>query len=204
MGVCFSYKLGKVEQMSQISTLRTAVVVEDSILSKVGFVLGGVLFLALMAQISFPIPGSPVPVTGQTLGALLLGTAYGASLGFTTLFFYLLAGVAGAPIFTTHTSGIDHLSGATGGYLVGMLVASTVTGYLASRKWDQKIATVIPTMLIGTAIIFSFGLFWLQHRTGQSWSWTVSKGFTPFIIGEVLKIAIASTALPTLWKFVRK
>jgi biotin transport system substrate-specific component len=85
-----------------------------------------------------------------------------------------------------------------------MLVASLVTGFLAGRKWDQKIATVIPTMLIGTVIIFSFGLVWLQHRTGQSWSWTVSKGLTPFILGEVLKIAIASTALPTLWKFVRK
>ena len=190
--------------MSQVSTLRTAVVVEDSVVSKFGFVIGGVLFLAAMAQISFPIPGSPVPVTGQTLGALLLGTAYGASLGFTTLFFYLLAGVAGAPLFTGHSSGVDHLSGATGGYLIGMLVASLVTGFLAGSKWDQKIATVIPTMLIGTVIIFSFGLVWLQHRTGQSWSWTVSKGLTPFILGEVLKIAIASTALPTLWKFVRK
>jgi biotin transport system substrate-specific component len=190
--------------MSQVSTLRTAVVIEDSLVSKVGFLLGGVLFLALMAQISFPIPGSPVPVTGQTLGALLIGTAYGTSLGFTTLFFYLLAGIAGAPIFTSHTSGIDHLSGATGGYLVGMLIASGVTGYLASRKWDQKVKTVIPTMLIGSLIIFSFGLIWLQHRTGQSWSWTISKGLTPFILGEALKIAIASTTFPTLWKFVRK
>jgi biotin transport system substrate-specific component len=212
MGVCFFYKLDLVKsrlnwkdgRMSQITSLRTAVVVEDSIVSKVGFILGGVLFLAAMAQISFPIPGSPVPVTGQTLGTLLLGTAYGATLGFTTLFFYLLAGVAGAPIFTSHTSGVDHLSGATGGYLIGMLVAALVTGYLAGRKWDQRIRTVIPTMLIGTAIIFTFGLAWLHYRTGESWSWTISKGLSPFIIGEALKIAIASTALPTLWKVVRK
>jgi biotin transport system substrate-specific component len=156
--------------MSQISTLRTAVVVEDSAVSKFGFVIGGIFFLALMAQIAIPVPGSPVPVTGQTLGALLLGTAYGSSLGFTTLFFYILAGVAGAPIFTSHTSGFTHLTGATGGYLLGMLVASTVTGFLAGRKWDQKIATVIPTMLIGTAIIFTFGLVWLHQSTGQTWS----------------------------------
>jgi biotin transport system substrate-specific component len=194
----------KVELMSQISTLRTAVVVEDSAVSKFGFVIGGVFFLALMAQIAIPVPGSPVPVTGQTLGALLLGTAYGSSLGFTTLFFYILAGVAGAPIFTSHTSGFDHLTGATGGYLIGMLIASSVTGFLAGRKWDQKIATVIPTMLIGTAIIFTFGLVWLHQSTGQTWSWTFAKGFSPFVIGEFLKIAIASTALPTLWKFVRK
>jgi biotin transport system substrate-specific component len=190
--------------MSQVSTLRTAVSVEDSVVSKVGFVIGGVLFLGAMAQVAFPIPGSPVPVTGQTLGALLLGTAYGASLGFTTLFFYLVAGVAGAPLFTNHSSGIDHLIGATGGYLVGMVISSLITGYLAGRKWDQKISTVIPTMLLGNVIIFTFGLIWLQHVTKQGWSWTFEKGFTPFVFGEVLKIAIASTALPTLWKFVRK
>jgi len=190
--------------MSQISTLRTAVIVEDSVVSKFGFVIGGVFFLALMAQISFPIPGSPVPVTGQTLGALLLGTAYGSALGFSTLFFYILAGIAGAPVFVSHTSGFEHLTGATGGYLVGMLISSAVTGFLAGRKWDQKIATVIPTMLIGTIIIFAFGLFWLHQSTGQTWSWTISKGLSPFIIGEIIKIAIASTALPTLWKFVRK
>ena len=190
--------------MSQVSTLRTAVGVEDSVVSKVGFVIGGVLFLGAMAQIAFPIPGSPVPVTGQTLGALLLGTAYGASLGFTTLIFYLIAGIAGAPLFTNHSSGINHLVGATGGYLVGMALAALVTGYFAGRKWDQKISTVIPTMVIGNLIIFTLGLVWLQHVTKQSWSWTFAKGFTPFVVGEVLKIAIASTALPTLWKFVRK
>lgn len=194
----------KVGPMSQLSTLRTAVVVEDSVVSKMGFVLGGTLFLGAMAQIALPIPGSPIPVTGQTLGVLLLGTAYGTSLGLTTLLVYLLAGIAGAPIFTSHSSGIDHLVGATGGYLIGMVIAAGVTGFLAGRKWDQKISTVIPTMLLGNVIIFSLGLTWLHFSTGQSWSWTVSKGLTPFIIGEALKIAIASTALPTLWKFVRK
>ena len=85
-----------------------------------------------------------------------------------------------------------------------MVIAAGVTGFLAGRKWDQKISTVIPTMLIGNLIIFSLGLTWLHFSTGQSWSWTISKGFTPFVIGEALKIAIASTALPSLWKFVRK
>jgi len=191
-------------EMSQVATLRSAVLPQRSAVSTTGLLLGGTLFLAAMAQISLPIPGSPVPLTGQTLGALLLGTAYGASLGFSTFALYLLAGFAGAPIFAGHTEGFSHLSSPTGGYLVGMLVAALVTGALAGRKWDQKIATVIPTMLIGTTIIFSFGLIWLQHSTGQSWSWTFSKGLQPFIIGEILKIAIASTALPTVWRFVAK
>ena len=190
--------------MSQVNTLRRAVVVEDSIVTKLGFVIGGVIFLAAMAQFSIPVPGSPVPVTGQTLGVLLLGTAYGANLGFITLAFYLVAGIAGAPIFNNHTSGISHLTGATGGYLVGMLIAAWVTGALAGRKWDQKISTVIPTMILGNVIIFSLGLIWLNISTKQSWRWTLEKGLTPFLLGEFLKIAIASTALPTLWKFVRK
>jgi len=190
--------------MSQVATLRSVALPTRTAVSGVGLVLGGTLFLGAMAQISLPVPGSPVPITGQTLGALLLGTAYGASLGFSTFAFYIAAGIAGAPLFAGHSAGIERLSGATGGYLVGMLVASWVTGALAGRKWDQKISTVVPTMLIGTTIIFTFGLLWLQHSTGQSWSWTFEKGLQPFVVGEVIKIAIASTALPTVWRFVSK
>jgi len=190
--------------MSQVATLKAVVLPARSAVSNLGLVLGGTLFLAAMAQISLPVPGSPVPITGQTLGALLLGTAYGASLGFSTFAFYIIAGVAGAPIFAGQSAGIERLTGATGGYLVGMLLASWITGALAGRKWDQKIATVIPTMLIGTTIIFTFGLIWLHQSTGQSWTWTFEKGLQPFVIGEVIKIAIASTALPTVWRFVSK
>ena len=190
--------------MSQVATLRSVALPARTAVSSVGLVLGGTLFLGAMAQISLPVPGSPVPITGQTLGALLLGTAYGASLGFSTFAFYIAAGIAGAPLFAGHSAGIERLTGATGGYLVGMLVASWVTGALAGRKWDQKISTVVPTMLIGTTIIFTFGLLWLQHSTGQSWSWTFEKGLQPFVVGEVIKIAIASTALPTVWRFVSK
>ncbi len=190
--------------MSQVATLRSVALPARTAVSSVGLVLGGTLFLGAMAQISLPVPGSPVPITGQTLGALLLGTAYGASLGFSTFAFYIAAGIAGAPLFAGHSAGIERLTGATGGYLVGMLVASWVTGALAGRKWDQKISTVVPTMLIGTTIIFTFGLLWLQHSTGQSWSWTFEKGLQPFVVGEAIKIAIASTALPTVWRFVSK
>jgi biotin transport system substrate-specific component len=161
------------------------------------------LFLAAMAQISVPIPGSPVPVTGQTLATLLLGSAYGASLGFTTFGAYLALGAVGAPFFAHASHGYHVISCATGGYLVGMLVASAITGALAGRKWDQKITTAIFTMFLGNIATFAFGLIWLHHVTAQSWSWTISKGLTPFLLGELIKIAIASTALPTLWRFVR-
>jgi biotin transport system substrate-specific component len=113
-------------------------------------------------------------------------------------------GILGAPIFASGSHGLEKIVGATGGYLVGMLISTLVLGALAGRKWDQKIKTVIPTMIIGNSIVFTFGLIWLHQYTGQSWAWTFEKGLTPFIFGELLKIAIASTTLPVVWRFVSK
>jgi biotin transport system substrate-specific component len=186
------------------ATLRLALISRKTLSSQLALVIGGVLFLGAMAQISIPIPGSPVPVTGQTLATLLLGSAYGATLGLTTFGAYLAIGAIGLPFFAHGAHGIHVITGATGGYLIGMLLASALTGALAGRRWDQKIATVIPAMIFGEILTFTVGLLWLHHVVGQSWSWTISKGLTPFILGEVIKIAIASTALPTLWRFVTK
>jgi len=139
---------------------------------------------------------------------LLIGTTYGARLGVLTFATYLLAGIAGAPIFapsaTSANHGIDRLIGATGGYLVGMLVASLVLGYLADRKADQKFRTSFPALLLGDAIIFTFGLIWLQHTLDLSWSKTIAAGFTPFILGEALKIAITATSLPLVWRRISR
>ena len=174
----------------------------SSALSVSALIAGGVLFLAGLAQIAIPVPGSPVPVTGQTLGVLLIGTSYGTRLGLTTFALYLLAGIAGAPVFAGASFGIEKITGATGGYLVGMLCATYILGLLANRRLDQKFLTSLPSMLFGSVVIFSSGLLWLHHFTGKSWSWTINAGFTPFIVGEVLKIAIAGTSLPILWRFV--
>ena len=190
--------------VSSTATLRGALVTRSTTATKVALVIGGIAFLGLMAQIAVPVPGSPVPVTGQTLGALLLGSAYGASLGFTTFASYLIIGFLGAPVFASGAHGLTRITGATGGYLVGMLLASLITGYLAGRKWDQKVATVVPTMILGDLVIFSAGLFWLHHSIHATWATTFKLGLTPFILGEVIKIAIASTAMPTLWRFVPK
>jgi len=190
--------------ISSSATLRGALITRSTAATQVALVIGGTAFLALMAQIAVPVPGSPVPVTGQTLGALLLGSAYGASLGFTTFASYLIVGFLGAPVFASGAHGLSRITGATGGYLVGMLLASLLTGYLAGRKWDQKILTVIPTMILGDLVIFGAGLYWLHHSIHATWATTFKLGLTPFILGEVIKIAIASTAMPTLWRFVPK
>ena len=185
-------------------SLRAAVFPRSSALTQALFVVGGIGFLSLLAQISVPVPGSPVPVTGQTLGVLLIGTTYGARLGLLTFASYLLAGIAGAPIFAGSTHGVEKVIGATGGYLVGMLVASFVLGYLADRKADQKFKTSFAALLLGDLIIFTFGLGWLHASLDLSWSATFAAGLTPFILGEALKIAITATSLPLVWRKISR
>ncbi len=189
-------------------SLRATVFPRSTALTQALFVMGGVGFITLMAQVAFPVPGSPVPVTGQTLAVLLIGTTYGARLGVTTFATYLLAGIAGAPVFapsaTAANHGIDRLLGATGGYLVGMFVASLLLGYLADRKADQKFKTSFPALLLGDATIFFFGLTWLHFSLELSWSATFAAGLTPFIFGELLKIAITATSLPLIWRKISR
>ena len=186
------------------TSLRSSLIPRSTALSNAVFVVSGVLGLAALAQIAIPVPGSPVPVTGQTLGVLILGTTYGSTLGVTTFALYILAGIAGAPVFANSGHGLDRIVGATGGYLIGMLVATFVLGQLARFRLDQKFLTALPSMLIGTLTTFSFGLVWLHQYTGQSWSWTINAGLTPFIVGEVLKIAIAGTSMPAIWRVVNR
>jgi len=188
----------------QSSSLRATVFPRSSALTQALFIIGGVGFIAALAQISIPIPGSPVPVTGQTLAALLIGTTYGARLGFITFSTYLLAGIAGAPIFAGSTHGIERVTGATGGYLVGMLLASFVLGYLADRKADQSFKTSFPALILGDLIIFTFGLLWLRASLDLTWSATIAAGLTPFILGELLKIAITATSLPLIWRRISR
>ena len=189
-------------------SLRATVFPRSTALTQALFVVGGVGLITLMAQVAIPVPGSPVPVTGQTLAVLLIGTTYGARLGVTTFATYLLAGIAGAPVFapsaTAANHGIDRLLGATGGYLVGMFVASLLLGYLADRKADQKFKTSFPALLLGDATIFFFGLTWLHFSLELSWSATIAAGLTPFIFGELLKIAITATSLPLIWRKISR
>jgi biotin transport system substrate-specific component len=186
-------------------SLRATVFPRSTALTHATFIVGGTLFIAALAQIAIPVPGSPVPVTGQTLAVYLIGTTYGARLGFATFATYLLAGIAGAPVFApAATMGIARITGATGGYLIGMLIAVLVLGALADRKADQKFKTSFPALILGSVIIFTFGLVWLQTSLNLTWAQTISAGLTPFIFGEVIKIAITATSLPLIWRKISK
>jgi biotin transport system substrate-specific component len=189
---------------TSIAPLRTAVIPRSTAVTHALFILGGTAFIAALAQISFTIPGTVVPFTGQTLAVLMVGTTYGARLGFATFATYLLAGIAGAPVFADGAYGIERVTGATGGYLVGMFAATTLLGWLAERKADQKFVTSFPALLIGDAVIFTFGLLWLHHSLGLSWSATLANGLTPFLLAEALKIAIVATSLPLVWRKIAR
>lgn len=164
----------------------------------------GVTLLALSAQISITLPWTPVPITGQTFGVMLVGGAYGATRGFATLTTYLVVGGLGYGVFAQHSSGWDVLkfSSATGGYLVGMVVAATLVGWLADRGWDRNALKSLPAMILGNVVIYAFGFVWLQHALGLTASQTWHAGVQPFLGGDAIKIALAAGLLPAAWKVV--
>ncbi|MEU0671668.1 biotin transporter BioY [Streptomyces sp. NPDC006172] len=161
-------------------------------------VLGGAALTGLAAQIAVPVPGSPVPVTGQTFAALLVGTTLGAGRGFLALALYAVAGVAGVPWFAEAGSGAGAVSF---GYVLGMLLASTVVGALARRGADRGVWRMAGAMLVGEAIIYAVGVPYLAYAADISASAAIAAGLTPFLIGDALKAALAMGLLPTAWKF---
>ncbi|MET8947325.1 biotin transporter BioY [Streptomyces sp. NPDC004542] len=164
-------------------------------------VLGGAALTGLAAQLSVPVPGSPVPVTGQTFAALLVGTTLGARRGFLSLALYALAGVAGVPWFADGTSG----SGAVSfGYVLGMLLASALVGALARRGADRDAWRMAGTMILGEAVIYAVGVPYLAYAAGMSASAAIAAGLTPFLIGDALKAVLAMGLLPTAWKLVKR
>ena len=188
--------------MTTIAPLRAVFIPRTTALTNTALLLGGTVFMSLMAQIAIPVPGSPVPITGQTLGVLLIGTAYGASLGLATIAIYVALGLIGAPILAQGAHGFARLSGPTGGYLIGMMIAAYVVGLLAERRWDVRLQTSFGQMILGEILVFAPGLIWLKIYTGATWTWTIVAGFTPFIVGEIIKIGLAGVALPSVWAIV--
>ncbi|MFH9083133.1 biotin transporter BioY [Streptomyces sp. NPDC017673] len=167
----------------------------------VALVVGGAVLTGLAAQLSVPVPGSPVPVTGQTFAALLVGTTLGARRGFLSLALYAVAGVAGVPWFAQGASGAGMVSF---GYVLGMLLASALVGALARRGADRSPLRMAGTMILGEAVVYAVGVPYLALAAHLSASQAVAAGLTPFLIGDALKAALAMGALPTAWKLVNK
>ncbi|MFF6881855.1 biotin transporter BioY [Streptomyces sp. NPDC012421] len=186
-----------------VRTLRTGTVLADLLPSSrvrdVALVAGGAALTGLAAQIALPVPGSPVPVSGQTFAALLVGTALGARRGFLSLALYAVVGMAGVPWFAEGASGYAMPSF---GYILGMMLAATVVGALARRGADRSVPRTAGAMVLGSAIIYAVGVPYLALATGMSLGQAVAAGLTPFLIGDALKAALAMGALPAAWKLV--
>ncbi|MER5436798.1 biotin transporter BioY [Streptomyces sp. NPDC002588] len=183
---------------------RTGTVLADllpaSRVRDVALVLGGAALTGVAAQIAVPVPGSPVPVTGQTFAALLVGTSLGARRGVASLVVYALAGLAGVPWFADGTSGVS----VSFGYILGMILASAAVGALARRGADRSVLRTAGAMLVGEAIIYAVGVPYLAYAAGLSASAAVAAGLTPFLIGDAVKAALAMGLLPTAWKLAQR
>jgi biotin transport system substrate-specific component len=162
------------------------------------------LATALAAQIVIPLPFTPVPITGQTFTVLLAGAALGANAGAASMGLYLVLGAIGLPFYAGGTSGWTVVQGATGGYLVGFIVAAWLIGALAERLQDRTIVTAIPAFLMGSVIIHVLGVPWLAASLDIGWIEAASLGSVPFIPGDLLKVAAAGLMLPAAWKLAAK
>ncbi len=186
------------------ATLRLAVLPRSDVLTNALLVAAGVLLVAVAAQIRIPLADTPVPITGQTFAVVLVGAAYGAPLGATTLVAYWLIGIAGAPVYAEGKSGWDTFVGPTGGYIAGFILAAALTGYLAQQRWDRRFSSSLGAMLLGNVAIYVPGLLWLAHYLNTGVNDTLVAGLYPFVLGDVIKLLLAGALLPAAWAGVRR
>jgi biotin transport system substrate-specific component len=176
----------------------------------IALIVVGALLIALTANFVIPVPGSPVPVTGQTFSVLLVGGALGMRRGMAATLLYLALGLL-LPVYAGQASGIDTfvsresgrlVFGATGGYLIGFVLASAVVGWLAECGWDRRYGGAVLAMAVGNLVIYALGIPWLMAATGFSFGDAVAAGLTPFIVGDLLKLFLAASFFPVAWWFV--
>ncbi len=171
--------------------------VPGSLVRDVSLVVGAAGLVGLLAQFSVHLSFTPVPVTGQTLGVLLAGSALGWKRGGAAMALYLVAGFAGVPWFADHSSGYV---GASFGYLIGFVLCSLLCGALAERGADRSVLKSVPAMLAGEIVMYGAGVIWLAVDLHVGAARAISLGLTPFIVGDAIKAAIAAGLLPAAWK----
>jgi biotin transport system substrate-specific component len=190
------------------ATLRQPVTLADLLplerltpnLRDVALVVGGAALTALAAQFAFIVPWTPIPYTLQTGAVLLVGTALGTVRGTLSMLLYVLVGAAGLPVFAQASGGSEHLIRATGGYLIGFIVAAAVVGRLAELGWDRRFATAAGLMLVGTLIIYALGVPALAIVTGLPFDDALTSGALVFLPWDLAKVLLAAWLLPYAWR----
>ena len=159
----------------------------------------GTFVIIASARISILLPITPVPITGQTFGVLLVSGALGSRRSLLSVGAYVLIGSIGLPVFALGTAGTAVVLGASGGYIVGFLIAGPLVGRLAELGWDRKIVGALGAMAIGNVVIYLVGVPWLMVVTHNDLAWGIAKGLTPFLIGDAIKLILAAAAFPVAW-----
>lgn len=165
-------------------------------------VVGFALLTAAAAQWRIVLGFTPVPITGQTFAVLLSGAALGMRLGAASQLLYLAMGAVGLPVFTDGGSGVATFTGATGGYLVGFVLAAAAVGKLAERGQDRRFATALTAFIAGTFVIYAAGVVGLVLTTGMTVEEAILRGVAPFVFGDLIKAAAAGALLPTAWRLL--
>jgi biotin transport system substrate-specific component len=183
--------------------------------SRVAFQVGcaviGAVLIAGLAQFTIYLPFTPVPITGQTLGVLLVGAAYGPGLGAATVGLYLAAAAIGLPVLARnveggHDTGVHVLGAAfpSAGYLWGFLLAAVLVGWLARLGWDRSFRSSVSAMFFGELVVYACGIPWLMHALGIDVQTALTYGLYPFVVGDTIKLLIAAGALPLAWAAIRR
>lgn len=203
--------------MSEPVIAETVWDVDDSNLwiKRAALVVLGVLVLWACAKAKIPLGFSPVPINLGTFGMLALGAAYGPRLGLFTILAYMLVGALGFDVFansSAENNGLSYMTGPTGGYLLGFVIATVALGMFARLKWDRSVLLTTLAMVIGNVIIYVLGVAWLYllidgglfnpEKFATAWQQALQWGLWPFLTGDAVKIAAASLLLPGLWRLV--
>lgn len=168
--------------------------------------LGGSWLVAGLAQFEIRLPFTPVPITGQTLGVLVVGASLGAGLGAASLALYLAQGAIGLPFFSGGEGGASFLglAAVTGGYLWGFVLSAAVVGWLAERGWDRSIRSSIGAMFLGELVLYVVAIPWLMGARDVPLGEALELGLAPFVVGDALKLLLAAGLLPAVWRLARR
>ena len=170
----------------------------------VALVLAYAGLVGLFAQLVIPLWFTPVPITGQTFAVMIGAAALGWQRGLTGMLLYVMLGLLGVPWFADHSGGINAVTSASFGYLLGFVVAALVLGGLAARGWDRTPPRAIAMFAIGSLIVYAFGLPWLMVTIEVGLGTGLAKGVTPFLLGDAIKLLVAAGLLPAAWALVRR
>jgi biotin transport system substrate-specific component len=165
-------------------------------------VVAAAALTALAAQWRVHLPFTPVPITGQTFAVLLTGAALGWKLGATGQLLYVAVGALGAPVFSDASGGFDVIVGATGGYLLGFVIAAGVVGWMAELRQDRTFPTMFTAFILGSVVIYIFGATGLMISAEMSVVGAVEAGVVPFLLGDLIKASAAGILLPGAWRLL--